>query len=306
MCYPVSVYSLKGVSLMYELIKVTETCYYIQCPAKIGLIRTGQDHVCLIDSGNDKDAGKKIKRILDEHGWKLDAIYNTHSHADHIGGNLYLQKQTGCSAYAKGIERCLTENPVLEPAFLYGANPPAELRHKFFMAQKSKALELTEECLPDALKMFPLPGHSWDMVGFGTSDNIVFLADCLASRETLEKYQVTYIIDIQAYLDTLNACLDMEAELFIPSHADPAKDISPLVRFNIDKVHEIADAILGFCREPVSFEHILQKLFDHYSLRMTFEQHELVGCTTRSYLTWLKEQGQLQAIIDQNMLLWKS
>ena len=97
---------------MYELIQVTESAYYIQCPAKIGLVRTGPDRAVLIDSGSDKDAGKKAKKILDANGWKLEAIYNTHSHADHIGGNEYLQKQTGCRVYAFGIERDFTEHPV--------------------------------------------------------------------------------------------------------------------------------------------------------------------------------------------------
>ena len=289
---------------MYELIRINENCYYIQSPAKIGLIRTGPDTVCLIDSGNDKDAGKKVKRILDAEGWKLEAIYNTHSHADHIGGNQYLQKQTLCKAYALGIEQCLSRHPILEPAFLYGANPPDELRHKFLMAQPSDVLPLTPKDLPDGLKMFPLPGHSWDMVGFRTEDGIVFLADCLASRETLEKYQLTYVIDVKAYLETLEEVKKMEAKLFVPSHADPTEDIVPLAQYNIDKVHEIAETILKICSEPVSYDCILQRIFEHYSLRMNFEQHELVGCATRSYLTWLKGLGRIQAVIENNLLLW--
>ena len=45
---------------MYELIQITDKCYYIESPAKIGLVKTGESEVCLIDSGNDKDAGKKL------------------------------------------------------------------------------------------------------------------------------------------------------------------------------------------------------------------------------------------------------
>ena len=85
---------------MYELIRVSEDCFYINCPAKIGVVKTGEQDVCLIDSGNDKDAGKKVKKILDAQGWTLKTIYNTHSHSDHIGGNKYLQTQTGCQVCA--------------------------------------------------------------------------------------------------------------------------------------------------------------------------------------------------------------
>lgn len=151
---------------MYELIQVSEQSYYIQSPAKIGLVRLNEQDVCLIDSGNDKDAGRKVRQLLDANGWRLIVIYNTHSNADHIGGNRYLQGQTGCKIYAPGIDCAFTRHPVLEPSFLYGGYPCKELRHKFLMAQESDAQELTQECLPEGFQIIPLPGHFFDMVGF--------------------------------------------------------------------------------------------------------------------------------------------
>ena len=159
---------------MHELIQVSDRCYYIQSPAKIGLVRLNDTDVCLIDSGNDKDAGRKIRQLLDANGWRLTAIYNTHSNADHIGGNRYLQQQTGCRVYAPSIERAFTRNPVLEPSFLYGGYPCKELRHKFLMAQESDAEELTPETLPEGFEMIPLPGHFFEMVGF---QDILDIAD---------------------------------------------------------------------------------------------------------------------------------
>ena len=289
---------------MYELIQISESGYYIQSPAKIGVVKTGENEVCLIDSGNDKDAGKKVKRLLDAQGWTLKTIYNTHSHADHIGGNRYLQTQTGCGIYAPGIERDFTEHPLLEPSYLYGGNPSGELRHKFLMAQESHALPLTQEVLPEGWNMIPLPGHSFDMVGFRTPEDVVYLADCLTSAETLDKYQISFLVNVEQYLKTLEQVKGMSARLFIPSHAAPTEAIAPLAQLNIDKVYEVAEKIVDICREPNGFEGLLKNLFDDYGLVMTFEQHALVGSTVRSYLTWLTETEQLQAQIDRNMLLW--
>ena len=290
---------------MYELIRLTDRCGYIQSPAKIGLVRLAEDRVCLIDSGNDKDAGRKVRQLLDANGWRLDAIYDTHSHADHIGGGQYLQKQTGCRIYAPGIECAFTRHPVLEPSLLYGGFPGRDLRHKFLMAQPSDALPLTEDVLPEGWQLIPLPGHSFDMVGFRTADGVVYLADCLSSRETLEKYRISFLWDVAAYLDTLERVKTMEGTMFVPAHAPAAESVAELAQINIDAVMEVAQAILDICREPVCFERVLQGLFRKYALVMTFEQHALVGSTVRSYLSWLRDAGRLTARFEDDMLLWE-
>ena len=291
---------------MYELIQVSERSYYIQSPAKIGLVRLDGQDVCLIDSGNDKDAGRKVRQLLDANGWRLTAIYNTHSNADHIGGNRYLQGQTGCKIYAPGIDCAFTRHPILEPSFLYGGYPCKELRHKFLMAQESDAQELMKECLSEGFEIIPLPGHFFDMVGFRTPDDVVYLADCLSSRETLDKYQIGFIYDVAAYLNTLEMMKSLQAKMFVPAHAAASEDIADLAQYNIDKVLKIADKITGICKEPLCFEAILQKLFTDYGLTMNFEQYVLVGSTVRSYLAWLKDTGKITVQFKNNTLLWVS
>ncbi len=290
---------------MYELIQVSDRCYYIQSPAKIGLVKLDDVNVCLIDSGSDKDAGRKVRQLLDKNEWKLTAIYNTHSNADHIGGNRYLQNQTGCRIYAPGIECDFTRHPLLEPSFLYGGYPFKDLRHKFLMAQESDVQPLCEADLPPGFDVFPLPGHFFDMVGFRAPDDIVYLADCLSSRETIDKYHIGFIYDVGAYLDTLERVCSMQAKLFIPAHAPAAEDVSELARYNIDKTLEIADQIVSICQQPLCFEQILQKLVTACGVQLNYEQYVLVGSTVRSYLSWLKDQGRVNAFFDDNMLLWE-
>ena len=290
---------------MYELNHIIGNSYYIQSPSKMGLVKLNDTDVCLIDSGNDKDADRKVRQLLDANGWHLTAIYNTHSNADHIGGNRYLQGQTKCKIYAQGIECDITRHPVLEPAFLYGGFPPKDLRHKFLMAQESDAKELTPGVLPEGFALLQLPGHFFHMVGFRSPDDVVYLADCLSSRETLDKYQIGFVYDVAAYLDTLEKVKTMQAAAFVPAHAEVTEDIAPLAQYNIDKVLEIADHMVELCAEPVIFEELLKKLFDDYGLTLTFEQYVLVGSTVKSYLAWLKDTGRLTALFEDNRLLWR-
>ncbi|MBQ6909719.1 MAG: MBL fold metallo-hydrolase, partial [Synergistaceae bacterium] len=282
---------------MYELIQVSDNCYYIQSPAKIGLVRVSDDSAVLIDSGNDKDAGRKVLKILNQQGWRLNAIYNTHSNADHIGGNKYLQDKTGCVIYAPDIEAAFTRHTILEPSFLYGGYPPSNLCHKFLMAQESNAQVLSQDVLPEDWELIDLPGHFFDMAGFRTGDGIVYLADCLSSCETLEKYKFVFIFNVSAYLETLERVKAMSAKLFIPAHADASENIAALAQANIDSVNQNADLILRLCERPVSFDLLLQKIFNELKLNMTYEQHALAGSTVKSYLSWLNDSGKLRALI---------
>ena len=291
---------------MYELIQVLNSTYYINCPAKIGLYLDGDKEVYHIDSGNDKEAGRKVRQILDKNGWALRAILCTHSHADHIGGCKYLKAQTGCKVYAPGVERDFTRHTLLEPALLYGGFPPKALRHKFLMAQESDADELASAELPEGFEIIPLPGHCFEMVGFRTPDNVVFLADCLSSRATLEKYRIGFIYDVQAYLDTLEEVKSLSGAFFVPAHAEACEDVSELAQYNIDTVNEIAGRIKSICTQPVNFEALLKRLFDEYALELSFEQYALVGSTVKSYLAWLMDKGQLKAKCESNLLLWET
>ena len=290
---------------MYELIKVSERCFYIDCPAKIGLVKTGENAVCLIDSGSDKDAAKKVKKHLDANGFALTAIYNTHSNADHIGGNLYLHQQTGCRIYAPGIECAMTRHPLLEPAYLYGGFPPRALRNKFLMAQPSPAEYLTQDALPEGFEIIPLGGHFFDMVGYKSPDGVAYIADCLSSEQTLKKYGVGVIVDVDAYISTLESIKTMEARYFIPAHAEPTENIAPLAQTNIDAVMHTAEQILSLCAEPLTFDELIGRLFDNLGLSLSLQQYALVGSTVKSYLSYLCDKEQMTVYPENNRLLWR-
>lgn len=291
---------------MYELHQVSENCFYIQSPAKIGLIKLNETDVCLIDSGSDKEAGKKVRQILEANGWTLKAIYNTHSNADHIGGNKYLQSQTGCKIYVPSIESAFTKYPVLEPSFLYGGFPFKDLKHKFLMAQESDAEILTQDALPENISTIDLKGHFFNMLGFKHSDGVIYLADCLSSKTILDKYKITFIYDVKSYLETLEKVKQTEGRIFIPSHSDAAENIKDLAQYNIDSVNEIADFIVKLLNEQMTFERLLKTLFDYYKLQMTPEQYVLVGSTVRSYLSYLKDDGKIEFLFIENEMLWRA
>ena len=290
---------------MYELIEAGANTWYIECPSKIGVCRTPSG-IYTIDSGNDKDAGRKVRQIFDREGWTLTGILNTHSHADHAGGNKYLQNNYKCGIFADATEVAFIEHPILESAYLFGGFPPSDLRHKFLMAQESAAKPLTDAAFPKDITPVPLPGHYFGQTGYKTADGVFFIADSLCSRETLDKYTITVLYDVKAELATLDLLESAEAKLFVPAHAAASEDISELVRYNRQKIFEVKEHILEICSEPHTFEEVLQMIFTDYNLTMNFEQYVLVGSTVKSYLAWLKEEKQLEVLFENNRLLWRT
>ncbi len=136
-----------------ELVRVGEKTYYIKNATNIGIYKIDDNNTYLIDTGNDKDAGNKILKIIDEQGWNVKGIINTHSNADHIGGNKVIQDRSNCIILGNNIEKSFTEFPILESSYLYGGYPFKDIRNKFLLAKESIVTSI-ENNLPDGLEYF--------------------------------------------------------------------------------------------------------------------------------------------------------
>lgn len=287
-----------------ELVKVGEKTYYIKNNTNIGIYKIDEENIYLIDTGNDKEAGRKILKIIEEQGWKVKGIITTHSNADHIGGNQIIQNRTSCKILANHIEKSFTENPILEPSFLYGGYPFKDLKNKFLLAKES-TVEKIDNNLPEGLEYFNLKGHFFDMIGIKTSDNIYFLADSLFSEETISKYHLFFIYDVKEFLNTLDYLETLDGNLYIPSHTEATNNISSLIRINRDKVFEITDKIYNLCEKEMTFEQILKSIFDSYHLVMNMNQYVLVGSTIKSYLSYLYDEEKISYEFKKNQMFWK-
>lgn len=286
-----------------ELVKIGEKTYYIKNNTNIGVYKVSDNEVYLIDTGNDKEAAKKIVKLIENQEWNIVGIISTHSNADHIGGNNYIQTKFNCPIYAYNIESCISEYPVLESSFLYGGYPFKELKNKFLLAKESKVTKIDNN-IPEGLDYFELKGHFFDMIGIKTSDDVYFLADSLFNEETIKKYHLIFIYDVEQFLETLNILSNLKGKYFIPSHCEITNDISYLINLNRQKIEEIINKIYEICQNELSFEEILKQIFDEYNLQMNPNQYVLIGSTIRSYLSYMYNQDKLKYEFKNNRMLW--
>jgi len=274
-------------------------------PTNIGFIET-EHGVYLIDSGNDKESGRKLNKIIKDRNWNLKAVICTHSNADHIGGNDYFQRNAECGIYASPLEKAFIENPELETAFLWGGKEIKDLRNKFFQARPSRVTRVLEPgtVMEEGIGIIGLRGHYFDMIGVQSPDGVLFLGDSMFGEDTLTKYKIPFIYEFGEYKASIRRVMEHEAVFFVPSHGPVVEDIIPMAQANLEAVEKLENRILDILGEPLSFEIILQRLCDASGVTLQAGQYALIGSTLRSALSFLYDENRIGYQFEKNVMLW--
>lgn len=291
---------------MKELIQTGNRSYYIKWFSNVGIYRQSDNEVYIIDSGTDEKTGMKIEAILNSRGWNLKGILCTHCHSDHIGGNAYLQKAYKCPVFARGLEAVFINHSILDPMLAYGAYPISEFLGRDMYAQASVCFDTCHRDFPKEIEILELPGHTTDHTGYRLPDGTVFLGDCIMEDRTLKKYPLSYIYNIGVHLETLKKLKMLEAEVYVISHGTASEDISHFADTNVDNINDVAAQILHVCTTPSSIEQIIYRLAEYYNIKVSCKQHILAEGMIKTYIAWLKENGRIEYIVEDNKLLWRT
>ena len=294
---------------MYELQKLGEKTYFIDCPTRVGIYKINDREVCLIDSGNNPDAGKRVLKICEEQGWRITHIINTHAHADHNGGNAVIQKRTNCKILANGRDLCQINQPTLNNGCTFGGRTPKELENKFMLAEKSEAEQITTENIPAGLSFDVFPGQAFDQIAIFCDDGTIFTGDILCGKSTIEKYHIFFIRDALEYEQSCRKIAQTDAKVWCAAHYPPIYDkneLCELCEFNIVKMKEILELIKSVCHEAKCFESVLKEVLDAFGLELSFNQYAIAGSTIRGFLAYLHDIGEIETEFCDNFLLWKT
>jgi glyoxylase-like metal-dependent hydrolase (beta-lactamase superfamily II) len=288
-----------------EIRKIAGQVHYVPNPVNICVVYT-KDSAVLVDSGIDENFARKLCRLLEK---PAKFLINTHSHADHCGGNAFLKDKFSVHVLAPEIERQIIESPILEPFYLFGAAPPKELQTKFLMAKPCRVDETLEPgtlTLQDVtLSIVPLGGHSPNQVGVAV-DKILFCADALFSKGAIEKYKMFVVYDVKNFLQTLDLLERSKYDFFLPSHGDLTGDITELLNLNRRVVENVSNEILKLLKTPRTFDELLTKLLNGFNIEVkNLVQYVLYRSTVHAYLSYLSDEGYVERDLVASSLLWR-
>ncbi len=280
--------------------------YVLAGPVNIGLYFHDNGTATVIDTGLDDNSGRRLLKALREKDATVSHLINTHSHADHCGGNAFVQKRTEAVTWASPLEAAIIENPYLEPFYLYGGDPFAQLKTKFLMAKPSRVDKKLSEDNPELepLKIIPLPGHAPGQIGVLTPDNVLFCADAFFPLATLDKYYLPYFAQVGASLATLDKLMSFPAEIYVPAHGYSSADITEVLTSNKQRLQEVTKLILNILTEPLSREEIVARFCWEKGIDSSYSQYFLSTAAITAHLTYLAEQGSIKPKVADGVLKW--
>lgn len=303
-----------------DFIRLTEHIGYFVGATNIGVISMPQDDrtlIWLIDTPNTvvltKYLWEQVQSMFTAP--KLVAIINTHSHADHCGGNVFLREQTGCRILATKGESALMEVPILQSALVYGGSPIKDIESKYLKADPCRVDQIMSEspldlCDGISVTPIPLPGHYIDMAAMLVDDaqagkKVCFLADGISGRNVIKRYWIQYLFNEKKFKESLLKIKEIKADSYVPGHGDMVTEIEGLVELNILAVLETEAMIEDALTTPLSFEELLKVVADRNQISLKVSQFELIGSTVRSYLSSLYEDNRITYEIVENRMLWR-
>jgi glyoxylase-like metal-dependent hydrolase (beta-lactamase superfamily II) len=293
-----------------ELVQLTATAYQLRGGANAGLI-VQRGRAVLIDTGLDRDTAKKILRHIESLKVQLTAVVITHAHADHCGGAATIRARTGAPVYAPALEADVVANPIWEPLYLYsGALPPAELRHKFTLAEPCPVdgkLGIGDQVLGDVqFTVISAPGHSPDQV-IVAGGGACFSADACFAPEILHKHGIPFYVDVDQTLASLDAlaALDGAYAAFVPGHGPAVPQIAAWTAENIARLVEIREAVACALAETEDVGRIIRRAANHFGVTIPNPViFWLTQTTVLACLASLQRAGRAGVRVVENALVW--
>lgn len=291
-------------------------------PTNVYLIK--DKRTALIDTGHPASFSK-LKKVLQAAGLdfsNIDLILSSHSHVDHIGGNIYLS-----DAAVNDIPVCAIHSDVLSISNLWQLSHEGvhkliyKIRNDVAAYQAMFSLSETEtfanRCFPVegevcfqqglkngqnislgtiTLKVFETPGHNpFHICLYDEINGILFSGD-LMLREG------TSIIDAMGdnhthYLDSLNLIEGLNSRIVLPSHGKPFYSTQVAVKIAKRLYYFIENSIIRVLDRPKSAYEITKTIFGPYLNQI---EYAFIGyARVCSYLNYLIQKGVIEVVHDQ-------
>ncbi len=290
-----------------DLIKIAGPAHYLPGRVNIGVI-VGPSEAALIDTGLDESAARKAVQAVEQAKLRLAAVLNTHSHADHCGGNAFVVKRTGARVYAPAVEAALIQHTEFEPFFLFGAAPFKAIDSKWFHAAPTPTVHVLESSASVcgiSIDVVPAAGHSMNQVALATTE-VAYLGDALMAPEILERYPIQYCYDVLAHRDTLERLASLRKAWYVGAHFPPTQDLTSLLEANRANLVRTAAAVLDALTPAATTEEAVRNTAETLAVPpMDPPAYLLNAAAVKAHLSAHVREGRVTFEIQNQLPVWR-
>lgn len=296
---------------MDSLVSLAPGVHYLPGAVNSLVVEDGRGGALLVDTGLDDGHARKLLRGLTERNLTPTGILNTHSHADHHGGNAFiLKKFPELKVFAPPLEDAVITHPILEPITLFGARPPRELQSKFLLAPPSPARLAPEPGLTRiggaVVELLEVAGHASMMYAVRVGE-VLYAADALFGGAALAKHPLTFCADSALQKEAAARLGELEGvRVTLPGHGDPTPDLRGLVEVNLAAYARTTAAVLEAVQVGAAgVDDLLARVCGALGVQMTNAGAVLLNrAVVSAHLTELLEAGQVSMKVHGNRLLF--
>ena len=296
---------------MSTLTPLAGDCFYLPGNVNVGVVLNPDGDAILVDSGGDKNYGRTIRRALEAAGRRPIALINTHSHADHYGGNDYLARNLDLPVWAPEVEEAVLRYPYLEPMYLYGgASPLAGLRNKWLEGKPSPVNHVYEvvdgplEVAGVTVERIVTSGHAVRQVALGVGE-VCYAADAFFGAEVLDKYEIPFVHDVAGQIASLERLPTLPYVIFLPGHGEPTRDIEAAVAANRAAIDQATEWVLRAVAQPATTSEVVHDVTSQLDAPPTaLSTYFLMQSCVLAYLSWLTALGEIEPLVEGGALRW--
>ncbi len=290
-----------------ELRHITGSTYALESnSAAIGLYLFEDRSCLLIDSGPNQARAAEALQILEQQGWGVWGIFNTHAHADHCGGNQYMQKESHCQILASEMEAAFINHPILTPYSMYSSHPVKLLTGKFLMPAPSRVSSIiyhgSQFINGEEFEILDLAGHSLGHMGIMTPDQVVFVGDSLISPAALQLNSFLYVSDLGKQLKTIEK-ITLKSHLpFYLSHGGITEDVPGDIDINYGILMDTLNMLKNILERTRTREEIMREVISRKGWHMNRNHYFRLWASISAFLSYMCDEGQAVVFMEDEYL----
>jgi glyoxylase-like metal-dependent hydrolase (beta-lactamase superfamily II) len=282
---------------------------YIDADINIGLYSLNGTDIVIIDTGMGKDESVEALRLILEAGLQVVAILLTHSHSDHCGGALLFKKAfPRLKIYAPDIERQFIENPQLMGLFVYPSTSFAyflQYRHK---PTKVNGTFKGNSILIDGVSfgLVNLAGHSPNMTGIVTPDNVLYASDAYVTSSYVEEAKILYSFDLEKDLEVKQELLGSPYSGIIMSHGKPETSPVSSILSNLAYYNHFLEVVEDILETPHTLESLVQILIERQSITLRPFSFLIAQGSVAGLLVYLEKHQRIEMMMVEGKMAYRA